>query len=104
MRLYIFAIRDLAADLFMTPYFHPNIGAVVRSFGDEVGRDDPQNMLNRHPEHFVLYQLGEFDDNTGKFDMLNAAVKLALATDYANRETKTPYPVKGPNGAIRPEA
>lgn len=81
MKLHIFAIKDLAADVFMTPYFHPNVGAVVRSFGDEVNRDDPQNMLNKHPEHFVLYELGTFDDNTGEFRATQPK-QLALATDY----------------------
>lgn len=91
MKLHIFAIKDLAADVFMTPYFHPNVGAVVRSFGDEVNRDDPQNMLNKHPEHFVLYQLGTFDDNTAEFRATEPK-QLALASDYVNRETKRPMP------------
>lgn len=63
----IFAIRDRAADLYGQPFYTQSTGIAIRSFTDEVNRDDPNNNLAKHPEDFDLFSLGEFDDNTGEF-------------------------------------
>lgn len=65
MRYKIFAIRDRAADVFGQPMFFPSTGLAVRGFSDEVNRVAPDNNLNKHPEDFDLFQLGEYDDETG---------------------------------------
>jgi len=67
MRYKILAIRDRAIDCFGQPIFAASIGGAIRSFGDEVNRPDTNNQLNKHPEDFDLYLLGEFDDVTGQF-------------------------------------
>lgn len=61
----IFAIRDTAVNSFMVPMFFPSEGAARRAFADEVNRVDAQNLLNKHPEHFQLYALGEYNDDDG---------------------------------------
>lgn len=68
MRYKICSIRDRASDTFSVPVYLPSKGAAIRSFADEVNRVDPNNNLNKHPEDFDLYYLGEFDDETGTFE------------------------------------
>jgi len=34
-------------------------------FSDAVNNNSPDNALNRYPEDFTLYYIGEFDDATG---------------------------------------
>jgi hypothetical protein len=41
--------------------------AVVRWFRDIVMTDNPQNLLKRYPEDFVLVFVGNFDNSTGLF-------------------------------------
>lgn len=67
MRYKIFAIRDRAADVFGQPMFMPSTGVAIRGFSDEVNRVADNNNLNKHPEDFDLYSLGEYDDETGEF-------------------------------------
>ena len=51
------------------PKFVPSIGVAIRSFSDEVNRQDAENQLFNHPDDFDLYEMGEFDDNTGLFTL-----------------------------------
>lgn len=66
MKLLIVSVRDSAADLFGRPYFVGTQGIALRSFTDEVNRESEDNQLNRHAKDFALYELGEYDDNTGQ--------------------------------------
>lgn len=65
MILIVCSVRDRAVDAFMRPIFVPAAGAAIRSFSDEVNRVSPENEMNRHPSDYDLYELGQFDDQTG---------------------------------------
>lgn len=67
MILQIFAIRDSAAGSFGRPFFLPANGVATRSFMDEVNRPAQDNMMYQHPDDFELFHFGSFDDETGKF-------------------------------------
>jgi len=64
-KLRIYSVKDLATGCFMRPFFHQADNAAVRSFGEEVNRDAPDNMLFKHPGDFDLYVCGDFDDSCG---------------------------------------
>ncbi len=68
MKLFIFCVRDSATDQFGNPMFLVNEGQAIRSFSDEVNRNDKDNMLYRHSEDFSLYSLGVYDGQTGLFE------------------------------------
>lgn len=68
MKMQIVVIRDIKANVHQIPIYTHNIGAAIRSFGDECQRDAPDNILHKHPEDFELWWLGEYDDETGSHD------------------------------------
>jgi hypothetical protein len=78
MKLVLCTVKDRAADAYGRPMFVPSVGVAIRSFSDEVNRQDPDNQLNNHPDDFDLYELGEFDDNTGLFDLHEQPKLLSL--------------------------
>lgn len=78
MKLVLCSVKDRAADAYGRPMFVPSVGVAIRSFSDEVNRDDPDNQLNKHPDDFDLYELGEFDDNTGLFALHDQPKLLSL--------------------------
>lgn len=87
----IVAMRDKAVGAFGQPNFVPNLGGVIRQFGDEVNRagspENPNN-LNLHPGDFELYHLADFDDESGKFSSPegeDAPVRIASANDFVNK-------------------
>lgn len=79
MKLVIVSVKDLAADAFARPFYVQSIGMALRSFMDEVNREDANNTMYHHPDDFALYHLGEFDDNTCKFDLLEIPKLLSSA-------------------------
>lgn len=67
MKYVIVAIRDSAVGAFGRPVFTASTGVAIRSFSDEVNSNRDGNDLNRHPQDFELYHLGEFDDERAAF-------------------------------------
>jgi hypothetical protein len=67
MNLFVVSVKDRAADVFNRPFFVPHRNVAIRDFTDEVNRSAVDNQLNKHPDDFDLYILGEFNDNTGEF-------------------------------------
>lgn len=68
MKFQLFAVRDRATDQFGTPMALVSSGQAIRSFTDEVNRNEPNNQLYQHPSDFDLYSLGTFDSDSGMFD------------------------------------
>lgn len=81
MKLHVIVVRDTAADVYGQPQFVLSVGAAVRSFGDEVNRSDPNNALFNHPEDFLMFEVGVFDDNTCEF-VLHEPRQIARAIDH----------------------
>lgn len=80
----ILAIKDRALDAFMRPFTTPHRNAAIRSFTDEANRKTSE--INNHPEDYDLYQLGTFDQETGKIEQTSIAL-VARAQDLVNKET-----------------
>jgi len=65
----IVSVKDSAAEAFGRPMYLQSIGVAIRSFTDEVNREDKDNQLFNHPDDFDLYELGVFDDATGMYQI-----------------------------------
>lgn len=66
MRMVMCSVRDAKAEMFMRPFFVQSTGVAVRSFTDEVNREDKDNQMFNHASDFALYEIGLFDDSDGK--------------------------------------
>lgn len=60
------SVRDRAANTFARPFCVPSLGVAIRSFTDEINRASGENPLYMHPEDYDLYQVGDFDEDTGE--------------------------------------
>jgi hypothetical protein len=78
MKQIICTVKDRAADAYGRPMFVPSAGVAIRSFSDEINRNNADNQLYNHPDDFDLYELGEFDDNTGMFALHEQPKLLSL--------------------------
>jgi len=81
MLQFIVSVKDRAADVFNRPFFVPHRNVAIRDFTDEVNRLSADNQLNKHPDDFDLYLLGQFDDNSGTFTMEEAPLVLVRGKD-----------------------
>lgn len=64
-----FAIKDLKAEGFNTPFFQQTFGLAERSFKDAC--QDEKTSLAKHPEDYSLFFIGEFNQSTGIFEPQN---------------------------------
>jgi len=78
MKLTLCTVKDRAADAYGRPMFVPSTGIAIRSFSDEINRQAEDNQMYNHSDDFDLYELGEFDDNTGLFSLHDHPKLLTL--------------------------
>lgn len=78
-----FTVYDGKAKTFSSPFFMITTGMALRAFEDLV--NDPATMPSRHPEDFVLYECGTFDDQTGLMEFINPLNLVATASEYKKK-------------------
>ncbi len=63
MRVFMYSVYDSCSGTYDRPICAQADGAAIRSFGNiAIAADHPIGM---HPEHYSLFRVGLFDDNTG---------------------------------------
>ncbi|WNK13731.1 MAG: nonstructural protein [Microvirus sp.] len=65
----LFTVYDAVADIYSVPYSAPNTQAGMRSFTDACL--EPNSPFYKNPGDYSLYQVGKFDQDTGKIDAEN---------------------------------
>lgn len=68
MKHAVYSVRDTCVGSFLLPMFFQNNAAAVRALGDAVNRPDKDNNFHQHPEHYQLYRVGDFDDESGSLE------------------------------------
>lgn len=81
MKLVVVAVRDRAAAVFAQPFFVPAVGIAIRSFGDQINLKEANNPMVAHPEDFDLFELGVYDDATGRFESLAEPRQISIGKD-----------------------
>ncbi len=64
MKLKIYSIKDTKVG-FMQPFYQANQAVAIRAFNNAVNAKDANN-INQNPDDMELWELGEFDDQTGE--------------------------------------
>ena len=77
---YKVTVRDMKAEAFLQPFFSPNQGTALRAFDDACQKSDSPFYV--HPNDFVLYEIGEYTDETGLLKALNPVKMFACAADF----------------------
>lgn len=63
MRKSIFCVFDSKARTFANPFTSTNSFTAIRDFATVA--NDPASIISKHAADFTLYELGEFDDESG---------------------------------------
>lgn len=98
MEMKVYAIYDVKAGAYYPPFFKATDGLSIRDFTDMA--NDPNTMIGRHPEDYVLYQVGLWDDNKGELSPIKH-VLLGKAVEYLAREKQETLPGFVNGDAIR---
>lgn len=80
MKLNMFSIFDVKAQAYITPFFFQTEGQARRTFGDCV--NDSNHAFFLHPADYVLFHIGEFDNDQGVITPFVAPKSLGPGTEY----------------------
>nr|QJB19509.1 MAG: nonstructural protein [Microvirus sp.] len=75
----LFAIRDTKGQFYGNPWTKRTPGEAERDFTQLA--QDPQSTIHKFPQDYDLYELGDFDENTGKITPLDTPHHIAKAVD-----------------------
>jgi hypothetical protein len=81
----MYSVYDSKAQAYQRPFIMRNSGEALRAFG--TWANDPKGMLCTHAEDFVLYEIAEFDENTGNVLPHKNHSSLGKAIEYKRQET-----------------
>ncbi len=82
----MFSIYDEKCQTYSSPFTQPHIGQAIRSFNDL--SQDKTTSINRHPEDYTLYHIGEFDDSSSNLKSFNEPKFLARASEFVGQNIK----------------
>lgn len=81
----VFVVYDSKVEAYSSPFLLTTVGQAVRSWVDVV--NDPQTQFAMHPEDYTLFEIAEYDDQTGLYNNLKAHISHGTALEY-RREVK----------------
>lgn len=83
MKLVVVAVRDSAVDAFMRPFFVPSTAFAVRSLREEM--KNAESPLAKTPQDFALFELGTFDEESGRMENLDSPRQVVRCQDLKER-------------------
>lgn len=78
----LFAVKD-ELEGFGSPIVASNKAKAMLIFGDEI--QHPDSMLNKHPENYSLYALGQYNEETG--EIISKVEYLDKAVNYVQKKS-----------------
>lgn len=66
MKSKVFSVFDQKAGIYHSPFLTHNRATAMRMMSDVLSRGE--HSFAAHPTDFTLFELGEFDDNSGTFE------------------------------------
>lgn len=84
MLMKVFSVRDMKAEAFLQPFFCPTQGSALRAFGDACAKQDSPFYV--HPNDYVLYEIGTYDDSSAVIVSENPIKMMACAADFSEKQ------------------
>lgn len=81
--LKMFAIYDAKAEFYANPFVARTTGEALRSFAQAA--NDEKITISQNPDDFALFELAEFDEQTGQIKPYDVPKKLGVAVEYKNQ-------------------
>lgn len=80
MSLKMFTVYDSKADSFIQPFFSQSTGTAIREFSAACNKQDHQ--FSKYAGDYTLFELGEFNQDTAKFQLAQSPLNLGLAITF----------------------
>lgn len=79
----IYAIHDITAEIYTTPFYAVNDATAARIFAN--ARSTPGTSIFDNPEDFRLYRIGSYDEQTGNI-IPEPFELICRASDYSAKD------------------
>lgn len=89
MKLKAFVIYDSKVEAYNSPFFQRSTGEAMRSF--EAACSDAGSNISKWPADYTLFEIGEYDDQSGVFEMYEAKRNLGTALEF--KKASEPLPM-----------
>lgn len=94
MKVRLYSVFDAKLAIFNQPYPDLKDASALRRFSDDVNNNTPKNPLNKHPQDYSLFYIGDYDDETGE---LIPSLPKALGTGSSVFKEENQLPVNFAN-------
>ena len=79
----VLTIFDTKAEAYLRPFFAQSSGSAIRSFMDEINNSKtPDAPLAMHPEDYVLFEIGSWDEKEGLLRLNESKKSLGCGIDF----------------------
>lgn len=80
----IYSIRDSKAEIYNTPFYSRNAQTAIRDF--TAGVNDPNSGLGRNTADYDLFEIGGWDEESGRIVALDAPKHLVNGIDVRKEQ------------------
>lgn len=85
----LYTVYDVKAEYYVMPFVFKSNGEALRWFSDAVNAFD--NRFYAHPEDYVLFEVGTYDNSGCTFDFLPAKKSLLHGIECVNEDARKRY-------------
>ena len=68
MKLKMYAIKDIKAGKFASPFYAPNDELAKRMLHNTVNTEEDNNFLNKYAEDYQMFRLGTYSEEDGTIE------------------------------------
>lgn len=82
----LFSVYDSKSGVYSAPFMEHSNASGIRAF--ETGCKDKNTMMFSYPQDYTLFELGTFDDQTAKYELLATPKSLVMAQELVAKESE----------------
>lgn len=83
----IFTVYDSKIESYQSPFTANHKGYALRDF--ERVANDKSTQIGQYPSDFTLFEIGEYDTQTGKITTHDAKISLGIALEFVKSKQET---------------
>lgn len=84
----LFTVYDCKSEAYDRPWTSPSRGIAIRSLMDVL--KDPQHPFSKWPSDFTLFEIGEYDNQTGTLIPYETKVNLGVLIEFSSKNSSIP--------------
>jgi len=88
MILKMFTVYDSKAEAYLRPFYMNTKGEAIRLFTDMA--NDQNHQFFKHPEDYTLFELGDYEDTNGSFDLCKTPMAIGKALEFKTQREMFP--------------